>query len=86
VLVRLSVKVIPNEYAAYNVSIQKLGGSEVLHQTVPKNEPHMSGEHISVELPASLLTDGDYILKVMGGDEILALHQVSIVREDQPRK
>lgn len=86
VLIRLSVKVIPNEYAAYSVSLQKLGGSEVLHQTVPKNGPGTSGERISVELPASLLTDGDYILKVTGGDEILALQQVSVVREDLPRK
>jgi hypothetical protein len=85
-LVRLSVKVIPNEYEAYNVSLQKLGGGEVLHQVMPRNARVASGVHLRVELPASLLTGGDYILKVTGGDEILALHQLSVVKQDLPRK
>jgi hypothetical protein len=85
-LVRLSVKVIPNEYEAYNVSLQKLGGGEVLHQVMPRNARVASGVHLRVELPASLLTDGDYILKVTGGDEILALHQLSVVKQDLARK
>jgi hypothetical protein len=86
VLVRLSVRLMANEYTAYRVSLQKLGGSEVLVQTLNKGQPGASGERVSVELPASLLTNGDYILKVMGEDQILALHHVTVVRRNQPRK
>lgn len=80
VLVRLSVKVGSNDYAAYDVSIQKLGGREVLRQTIPKNGPGASGGLVNVELPASLLTKGDYILKVTGGEQILAFNQISVVK------
>jgi len=85
-LVRLPVKVAANEYTAYKVSLQKLGGPVVLAQTVSKAQAGASGERVNVELPASLLTNGDYILKVMGEDEILALHQVTVVRQNPPRR
>jgi hypothetical protein len=85
-LVRLSLKVMPNEYAAYRVSLQKLGSPEVLTQMVSKGEQSTSGESISVEVPASLLANGDYILKVVGEDEILALHQVKFVKQNRPRR
>lgn len=86
VLVRLTVKVIPNDYPAYTVSLKKLGGSEVLTQVVPKGVPSASGESVEIEVPASMLTKGDYSLKVEGEDEILALHRVTVVKQDPPRK
>lgn len=85
-LVRLPVKVAANEYTAYQVSLQKLGGPVVLAQTVSRGQAGASGERVNVELPASLLTSGDYILRVMGEDQILALHQVTVVNQNPPRK
>lgn len=86
VLVRLSVKVLSNEYVAYGVSLQKLGGPELLTQVVPKSQSSTSSESVSVEVPTSLLANGDYILKVVGEDEILALHQVTFVKQNPQRK
>lgn len=86
VLVRLTAKVIPNEYPAYRVSLQKLGGPEVLSQVVTKGERGTSDEQVSVEVPASFLVKGDYILKIVGDAEILALHQVTFDKRDAPRK
>lgn len=77
VLVRLTAKVVPNEYPAYKVSLQKLGGTEVLSQVVTKGERGTSGEQVSVDVPTSFLVKGDYILKIVGDVEILALHQVT---------
>jgi hypothetical protein len=85
-LVRLSLKVLSNEYVTYRVSLQKLGGPEVLTQVVPKSQSSTSGESVSVEVPASLLANGNYILKVVGEDEILGLHQVTFVKQKPPRK
>jgi hypothetical protein len=84
-LVRLTVKVISNDYAAYTVSLQKLGGSEGLTQVVPRSDSSTSGESVSIEVPASVLTDGDYTLKVVGADETLALRQVRFVKQIPPR-
>jgi hypothetical protein len=85
-LVRLPVKVAANEYTAYQVTVQKLGGPVVLAQTVNRDRADASGERVNVELPTSLLTDGDYILKVTGDDQILALHQVKVVRQNPPQR
>jgi hypothetical protein len=86
VLVRLTVKVIPNDYAAYTVSLQKLGGSEGLTQVVPRSDSSTSGESVGIDVPASVLTNGVYTLRVVGADETLALHQVRFDKQIPPRK
>lgn len=86
VLVRLSVPVMNNEYKAYRVSLRKLEGSEDWTQIVPKGQPGTDGEQVRIELPTSSLTSGDYILKIMGEDEILAFHQIKVIRQNRPRE
>lgn len=80
VLVRLSVKVAANKYAAYDVSLKKPGELEGWTQTVRKSQPEKSGERVRIDVPASFFTSGDYILKVSGEDQILAFHQLTVVR------
>jgi hypothetical protein len=86
VLVRLSVKVMANEYTTYKVSVQKLGDPEGTTQIVRKGQPGTGGDQVRIDLPASSLTSGDYILKIMGENEILALHQIKITKQNRPRE
>lgn len=94
VLVRLSVDLERNRYQDYRVSIHKVGGGEVLNRRVAKGRQGASSERVRVDLPASLLRSGDYILKVTGSDplgeeEILAFQQFNALNlnpqtEDEP--
>lgn len=95
VLVRLSVDLERNRYQDYRVSIQKVGGGEVLNRRVAKGRQGPSSERVRVDLPASLFRSGDYILKVTGSDpaggdeEILAFQQINALNlnpqtEDEP--
>lgn len=84
VLVRLSVKVAANKYDDYEVSLRKPGELEGWTQTVRKNQPETTGARVRIEVPASFFKSGDYILKVTGKDQILAFHQLTVVKHAPP--
>jgi hypothetical protein len=90
VLVRMKVDLERNDYGAYSVSLQKVGGGERWFQTVPKGRAESSATRIEVEVPSVFFQSGDYILKVTGSEpareeEILAFHQITAINR-KPRR
>jgi len=99
ILVRLTLDIVPSEYAAYSLSLQKVGGRVIWSQSVPRNRPASSADRIVVDLPAALFQSQDYILQVTatdsaGEEEILARHQLTAINlnlgraqtDGQPRR
>jgi hypothetical protein len=73
----------------YDVSLSKVGGDIQLHQLhLRSNSP--DGKYLTVDVPAQLLRDGDYILRVSGGDdmsgndEVLGLYEFRVVAKERP--
>lgn len=90
ILVRLTVGLVQNEYAAYSLSLRKVGGPVVWSQSVPRNRPVPSADQVEVDLPAALFQSQDYILQVTasdpaGEDEILARHQITAINRNLGR-
>jgi hypothetical protein len=84
-LVQLTVDVVPNDYAAYKVSLQRVGGEQVWDGTISSARPGSTTKQIVVPLPASLFRHRDYILKVTGSDspdQILAYQHIAVVNEN----
>jgi hypothetical protein len=87
ILIRLTIDIVPNEYAAYSLSLQKVGGPVVWTQSVPRNRPAPSADQLAVDLPATLFQSQDYILQITASDlageeEILARHQITTVNRN----
>lgn len=91
VLVRLSVRLEENEHTSYRATLQEVGGQEVWSGSVSGGRPGVPARQVKIELPASRLPSGDYLLRVTGPgtqaeDETLALHYLSVVNRGRGRQ
>jgi hypothetical protein len=65
--VRLQLAFVSGEeYRAYVVALVSPGGEEVWSEEIPKAQRLASGTVVVVQLPASLLATGDYVVRLSG--------------------
>jgi hypothetical protein len=63
---RLDLIVTSSKYSGYSVSIESAGGRKVWHKRHLSEQSSLHARVVAVELPASLLAAGDYILLLRG--------------------
>src|SRR5204863_4794679 len=64
--VRLALDLKEHDYRSYQLILQPVGGSEILHRTQVQPTVSKAGARFTVMLPASRFASGDYIMTLKG--------------------
>lgn len=75
--IRLQMKLENNDYNRYSASIRAVGGGQSLNSQSARATSSPNGTTVSVTVPASKLSSGDYILTLTGIDPTGAREEIN---------
>lgn len=90
VMVRLTIDLVATEYPAYTASLRRVGGRVFWSQVVPRKSQPSTSDRVTIDMPASIFQNQDYLLEVTASDpsgkeEILSRRQITAVNQNSAR-